>query len=585
MWTALQRRMQAQYAGRSEIERRRAAVMLVIYALGTGVMLTLLVLEIAFPTGHLGFLLTMYAILAGTLGTGCALVLNGRDQQATYIVLVCLALFSIGTLPVALVDRRPDLFFRQWAKWYSLFIVMNALFLAPRSAVLVTAGSIAWLVTYFFAFGHIVEGTPYALMPADLTDNGFVQVLLGVATFGLIQAVSSALNTADAAKRDLEQRVAERTQEVQDSLRERQAVLDHLADGVLHFTRDGELQMINEQLPALLDGDPTQTGFGVLPPDVFAVIGDVRKTNTEASRQFTIGDRVLKVVARPMPTARGTEFVALVRDITFETEVDRLKTDFIATVSHELRTPLTSILGFTKMVRSRLQKRVAPALDREDARAARAWDTVLENLDIVASEGDRLTSLINDVLDIAKMEAGRVEWRAEPVDVDTLLQRATAAVAGLFPEDRAVRLVLDVPPSLGSVTGDPDRLLQVLVNLLSNASKFTEAGTVTVTGQATPDGVELSVTDTGRGIPENQLDKVFDRFRQVEDTMTDKPQGTGLGLPICLQIVHAHGGDITVESTVGAGSRFRFTIPTTGTSSVDRHDRTHTPAPRRRRTT
>jgi signal transduction histidine kinase/ActR/RegA family two-component response regulator len=236
------------------------------------------------------------------------------------------------------------------------------------------------------------------------------------------------------------------------------------------------------------------------------------------------------------------------------------KSQFLANVSHELRTPLTSVVGFTKLVRRRLDDVVFPAIAAPDARVERAMRQARDNLEIMASEGDRLTTMINDVLDLAKIEAGKLEWRSDAVAMVEVVERATAATSSLVGH-AGLELVVDVPPVLPPVLGDRDRLIQVLINLLSNAVKFTPSGTITVGVRAGTGELTVSVADTGVGIRPEDHEKVFEQFLQAGDTLTDKPRGTGLGLPICRQIVEHHGGRIWLDSAPGSGSTFSFSLP------------------------
>ena len=231
-------------------------------------------------------------------------------------------------------------------------------------------------------------------------------------------------------------------------------------------------------------------------------------------------------------------------------ELDRLKDEFLSTVSHELRTPLTSIRSFSEILQ-----------DDPDMPAAQRG----EFLAIVVSESERLTRLINNVLDMAKIEAGRMQWNLTEVDVGEAVEKASASLKGLF-EQSAKRLTIERPEALPPVRADYDRLVQVVINLLSNAEKFCPAGEglVEVTLRGDGDGVTVSVTDNGPGIPEAQRDTVFDRFYQVRDDDTGNPMGTGLGLAICRRIVEHLGGRIWVETTGPEGSCFRFHIPTRG---------------------
>jgi len=283
----------------------------------------------------------------------------------------------------------------------------------------------------------------------------------------------------------------------------------------------------------------------------------------------------MKQDADPLQAGQVMGVVTLLRDITHEVEVDRIKTEFISAVSHELRTPLTSILGFANLIQREFRRRIAP-LVADDSKARRAADRILENLSIIETESQRLTELINDVLDIAKMEAGRAEWNMAKVDITHIVDIAINTTA-ILADERRLTLESELPASLPAVWGDEDRLVQVLTNLLSNAIKFTNEGSITVKGWAwmgasdppsprAPKDIQtpalvISVTDTGIGIAQNDLPLVFERFRQVGDTLTEKPKGTGLGLSICKEIIEHHQGKIWVESQHKIGSTFYFTLP------------------------
>lgn len=236
------------------------------------------------------------------------------------------------------------------------------------------------------------------------------------------------------------------------------------------------------------------------------------------------------------------------------------KSGFLSNVSHELRTPLTSIIGFARMALKDLQERVFPNVASEDRKVKRAVSQVDESLGIIIAEGDRLTSLINNLLDLAKIEAGKVEWKNEPLRLEEVIERATNATAALVSQ-KELALIRQIEPDLPQVIGDRDRLIQVVINLISNAVKFTPRGTVTCRVQRSNDELIFSVIDSGIGISPEDQPKVFEKFKQVGDTLTEKPQGTGLGLPICKEIIEHHGGRIWVESEVGKGSTFSFSLP------------------------
>lgn len=369
---------------------------------------------------------------------------------------------------------------------------------------------------------------------------------------------------------ELELRVEERTAYLT-------AIIDNLADGLLVVDLSGQITRLNPALFTLFGVENTELS-GQDCQAVFSrnVVELVEKTRKSPEQVFIAeielaGGRTGKAVATAI--MKDSNFgdrkdekeqcigsVLLIRDITSEKEVDQMKTDFISTVSHELRTPLTSVLGFAKIIKKKLDDVIFPLLSAEDQKVQRNIKQVGDNIDIIVSEGARLTTLINDVLDIAKMEAGKVDWKMEPLQVTEVVERVIATSSALF-QQKNLELIQDIDSGLPEIIGDRDRLIQVLINLISNSVKFTDSGSVTCRVKKNDSKLTVSVIDTGTGITEVDLEKVFEKFKQVGDTLTDKPKGTGLGLPICKQIVEHHGGRIWVESELGKGSNFSFTLP------------------------
>ncbi|MDD5277598.1 MAG: ATP-binding protein [Methylovulum sp.] len=242
-------------------------------------------------------------------------------------------------------------------------------------------------------------------------------------------------------------------------------------------------------------------------------------------------------------------------------DLDQLKTNFLSTVSHELRTPLTSVMGFARILQKKFESTLFPPLSQsEDKKVQKAMRQVMENAQIIVDEGQRLTTLINDVLDLAKMEAGRVDWNMQELRIEDIIDRAIAATSALF-ANKPVQLRKLIGQDLPLVKGDRDRLIQVVINLISNAVKFTDQGDVTCKAEIRNADIVVSVVDSGCGIKPEDQPLVFEKFKQVGDTLTDKPKGTGLGLPICKEIIEHHGGCLWLESTLGEGSTFLFSLP------------------------
>jgi Na+/proline symporter/signal transduction histidine kinase len=228
-------------------------------------------------------------------------------------------------------------------------------------------------------------------------------------------------------------------------------------------------------------------------------------------------------------------------------ELDRVKDDIMSSVTHELRTPLTSIRAFSELLHDDPKMHLA---DRT------------RFLGLIVSEAERLTRLINQTLDLAKIESGRADWNGCELDLKEVIEQSIAATSQLVHEKEA-HIEVDLPDNLPLILADRDRLIQVMLNLLSNAVKFLTPGSglIRVTLRRRDDGLQVSVADNGPGIRPEDQQLVFEKFRQVGDTMTAKPSGTGLGLPISRRIVEHFGGELWVESVPGEGATFRFTLP------------------------
>lgn len=248
-------------------------------------------------------------------------------------------------------------------------------------------------------------------------------------------------------------------------------------------------------------------------------------------------------------------------------ELDKVKSDFLSMVSHELRTPLTSILGFTNIIRKKFEDVIFPNIAVTDGKTVKVVEQVKDNITIILSEGERLTNLINDVLDLAKIESGKVEWKMESLSLAGIIEQAIHATSALLMQ-KGLKIIRSADEKLPDIIGDKNRLVQVLINLISNAVKFTEKGSITCKARRTDDRITVSVIDTGIGIAKIDQGDVFEKFKQVGDTLTDKPKGTGLGLPICKQIIAYHGGEIWIESELGKGSNFSFTLPIPGQHNI-----------------
>lgn len=241
-------------------------------------------------------------------------------------------------------------------------------------------------------------------------------------------------------------------------------------------------------------------------------------------------------------------------------QLDALKTAVMNTVSHDLRTPLTSVLGFCKIISRDFERYFLP-LSLSDCGLEKKGKRIESNLAIINDEGERLTRLINDFLDLSKIESGHISWNDIPFDPAVVLRQAEKMFSGYFVSED-VTFSMQIPPTLPFVHADPDRFLQVLINLVGNAAKFTEKGSVRVESFIGEGSVQVSVLDTGIGIPEEKMDQVFKTFYQIEDRVgVSGIRGSGMGLAICKRIVEHYNGRIWATDNAGQGAAFHFVIP------------------------
>jgi signal transduction histidine kinase len=292
----------------------------------------------------------------------------------------------------------------------------------------------------------------------------------------------------------------------------------------------------------------------ILSAQITSMIGEMRnqengllaernqRERKSSRRAFLV---VLLAIMLAMTAVLASVFLAF-RDLTRRREVDRLKSEFVSVVSHELRTPLTSIHGSLGLLRSGL-------LGSEKGKRM---------LEIAVNNTDRLIRLLNDILDIEKLESGAVQMNRSLCDAGELIRRAAEVMKAMADEHKITVTIAEVR---ATIEADSDRILQCLTNLLSNAIKFSDPGSqVSIKAAVAGDDIQFEVTDHGRGIPADKRESIFERFHQVDASDSRRKGGTGLGLAITRSIVLQHGGRIWVTSELGKGSSFFFTIPLSG---------------------
>jgi PAS domain S-box-containing protein len=413
----------------------------------------------------------------------------------------------------------------------------------------------------------------------QIEDSGDFSKRVNIISRDEVGQTAEAFNSLMESLQALTEELRKANLKLQDSSVFLSLIIDNLADGVLVTDTEDNIKMVNRVLINMFnlkESNLINKKIGdIFGPELEELTEQSKKINRRevVSMEMNLpGQRIGKALMTPLfqkvdikgeddneiPSIIGA--VTLIGDITAEKEIDRMKTEFLSTVSHELRTPLTSVYGFAKITKQKLEDDIFPQVKIEDRKTEKTIRQVGENINIIVSEGERLTELINDVLDLAKMEAGKIELRMGPISIPMVIEKAIFATSSLF-EQKGLKLIQDIDKELPEVIGNRDRLIQVLINLISNAVKFTEKGSVTCRALKTGSEIMISVIDTGVGITREDQKKIFEKFRQAGDTLVNKPRGTGLGLAICKQIVNRHEGRIWVESTIDKGSNFSFTIP------------------------
>lgn len=366
--------------------------------------------------------------------------------------------------------------------------------------------------------------------------------------------------------------IVERKRTEESILRDRnqsEAILCSLAEGIVMRDSENRITLVNPAAKELLDlktedvlGKDADNYLGVKKKDIEEVERKEAAGEVVAPLSSQVGDKVFSINVRPIKTADGQRLgtVCAIRDITELAKVDQMKTEFVSTVSHELRTPLTSIKGYVDLV--------------VDGEAGEINETQRGFLGIVQSNTDRLVGLINDLLDISRIESGRLQLNITTVPLDPVIREVAASLRNQI-EEKKLSLELVLPQEPLQVRGDRARIIQILTNLLSNAYKFTpEGGKISVSTRMTGSQVQVDVADTGTGISAQDQKKLFTKFFRVDSSTTREVGGTGLGLTIAKSIVEMHGGKIWVESKAGKGSTFSFTLPAVAPVEPRRHPET-----------
>jgi PAS domain S-box-containing protein len=346
-------------------------------------------------------------------------------------------------------------------------------------------------------------------------------------------------------------------------------ILEAVADGVLVTDPNNEITLFNLSAQQILNlasnevlGHSLDDFMGLFGNAAQTWMNTIRKwsdnptsyeTGETYAERITLDDR--RVVSIHLaPVVMGSEFlgtVSIFRDITHQVEVDRLKSEFVATVSHELRTPMTSIKGYVDVMLM--------------GAAGELSDQQIGFLNIVKGNAERLNILVNDLLDVSRIEAGKVELSIQPLEIRAIIEGIVADQKRQAEEDgKAMAMTIDVADNIPRISGDEERVRQILSNLVSNAYLYTpDGGQITISSYVQDEDVLIAVKDNGIGIPPEEQDRIFERFYRGENPLVLASSGTGLGLAIVMQLIQMHHGHLWFESSgiLGEGSAFYVTLP------------------------
>ncbi len=344
---------------------------------------------------------------------------------------------------------------------------------------------------------------------------------------------------------------------IEDERSKLNTLFTHMADGVVAFDKTGRIMHHNPEAAKMLGITFTDnTTYSEVFHDLVVHESDMADDGKYIEIDYVIRGRILKIFFAPL---RGTGTVsggimAVLHDITQQKRLDDARKEFVANVSHELRTPLTNIQGYTETL--------IDAYDDIDS------ETRSHFLGVIQSEAERMTRLVKDLLTLTKLDYERMEASDTPVDLRDIAERVAASM-DIEARKQGVVIHRDLSADMPQVSGDRDRLQQVVMNIVSNAVKYNQrGGRVDITGGCQDGMVCLTVADTGLGIPEADLPRIFERFYRVDKARSREKGGTGLGLAIAREIIEFHGGAIAVESREGYGTTVTITLPARAAEEV-----------------
>lgn len=532
-------------------------------------LLTILLLGVG-TLSVLAFIITMLASL--TYGAG-----NEQEVGLLYIG-------SVGALISVILIQLINRYWKGWVASVLFLVMLTVVFAFSDEPQQVAIGRSLFLFVIpvfvssvllrpyasfiFAAFVSMIVGAvglTVQIVPSFASAAGFFMIAL--VSWLAARSLDRTLRELRVINRELDQRVAQRTQDLRQALarvqaesNKNQAILESIADGVIVFDQSGQAIVANPSIAHLLD----RRADHIVDTDIVTLMGeDVDEADRERvtrlfqdkqprtpSFTFRWGQKMLSISFAEVQDGSGEPIghVMVCRDFTREAELDRMKSAFLSMASHEMRTPLNAILGYSDM----LQEEVYGPLTAEQQKTMAR----------VTANAQRMLALVNNLLDQAQIEAGRLSLHFEPFELQTLVEELKL-VTTVLAETKGLKMVYEVEDDVPQqMLNDPQRLHQIALNLIGNAIKFTRQGMVRVKVYLQDSQHwAISISDTGPGIRPEAQAYIFDAFRQVDDPSTRDTMGSGLGLSIVKQLTNLLGGEVKLQSTVGQGSTFTVVLP------------------------
>ncbi|MFQ5612282.1 MAG: sensor histidine kinase [Anaerolineae bacterium] len=484
---------------------------------------------------------------------------------ARHLFLLMLALAPVSLFEIQVLDRV--------LVTLTIPVMMAAFLIGPVHsfvyAVVVSAVYSAVILQSFSAGVWGDNTLSYAFNYPSLLSTLVIAFIAWLISRSLEQALAQVQQRAEELRilnEELDQRVRERTRELAEALgREsataarNQAILESIGDGVLVIDNDNRIIISNPAARRLtrqeMTGKPLHEVLAGVEPAALANIEEYIVENEVEERpiiQFELNR--LTVAANITPISLGElnqgqmsgSNVMVLRDVTREAELDKMKTIFLGTVSHELRTPMAAIKGFVDVL--------------ADQEAGNLSESGREYLGVIDSNVSRLLVLANDLIDMSRLEVGEIALYCEWTDLEPIIRDAVDTVRHEF-EKRGLSLTVQIEPDLPSLYLDQNRIVQVLLNLLTNVYKYTVEGGATVNARRSREAVQIEISDTGVGVTEAEQARIFERFFRSERRVVQEAGGSGLGLAISRGLVELHGGTITFHSEQNAGTTFFINLP------------------------